>query len=224
MSLEAPSEEAYLQRLLTVQQHERRAALTLADAPAVPQLQLEGDLPEDGMPLQAGPEPVSSDVPSSTVLTAAEHVADVDSFAEPKMHSDSSLRADVLHGGGVTGAAVPAASDRGNSKDAGTSSVHSGRAQHRRGYVSNRRDSSRSDASASASQGGSSSGQSDHCAAAAANGNASDALEPPTPDKVRNLDFYVLFQSNALCVLTCNAARVLGCCSPVQRRACRNST
>ena len=195
MSLEAPNEEAYLQRLLTVQKHDRRAAMALADAPAVPQLQWEeGNVPQEES-LQVAAEPLACGVPSIAAVSASEPVAAVESFAQPRVHEDTASNADARCDDGATKAAKLAASNAGDGKEGvGSAPVRTERTYRRSSQRSNRRDSSRSDASGSASHGGSSSsGRSETAArirfhaAAAAKGRAADALEPPTPDQVPKL-------------------------------------
>ena len=192
MGLAAPNEEAYLQRLLSVQQQDRLAAMALAEAPAAPQLQWEGDVPQDDLHQQTETEPLSCIVPSSAPFTppAAAAATGNDGGSHLQLISmmpDRAHRYDALQH-----AAVPAASSARNNKTAGEESpVPTDAAQRRARRASNRRDSSRSDASGSASLGGSSSGRSETAArirfhaAAASKSNASEALEPPTPDQVQ---------------------------------------
>ena len=188
MGLAAPNEEAYLQRLLNVQQQDRLAAMALADAPALPQLQWEGDV-LTAEPTEA--EPLSCTVPSSAPVSTTVAAIAVGNVGGMYLHPSTP---DGAHReSGVNPAAVLTAGSFANSKIAGQESpVPSEGAQRRTRRASNRRDSSRSDASGSASLGGSSSGRSETAArirlhaAAAAKGRASDALEPPTPDQVQH--------------------------------------
>ena len=200
MGLAAPTEEAYLQRLLTVQQQDRLEAMALADAPAVPQLQWEGDeLQAESHETAA--EPLSCTMPSSAPARASEAVAAVAIVAVPHVEATSSPpRAAHHESSSVDRVAVPAASSTGDSKTAGQESpAPSEGAQRRTRRASNRRDSNRSDASGSASVGGSSSSRSETAArirfhaAAASKSSASDALEPPTPDQVQSHTAQPLF-------------------------------
>jgi len=191
MGLAAPNEEAYLQRLLTVQQQDRLAAMALADAPALPQLHWEGDVPQGDSHQQTETEQLSCIVPSSAPCTLPAAAAAVGNDGGSHLQLITMTPDRAHHDDAVNHAAGPAASSARSSKAAGQEPpVPTEEAQRRTRQVSKRRDSSRSDASGTASLGGSSSGRSETTArirfhaAAASKSHASEALEPPTPDQV----------------------------------------
>jgi hypothetical protein len=144
MGLEAPSEEAYLQRLLTVQQHERRTAMALADAPAMPQLEWEGDI--FGSELSpANVNPVVSNAPTSTAASGLGMPAAAHPVVEPQTHQKAFTG--PQHFAAAAPAPVAVRADSSSGDDVGLRAVAPERLQPVRRPASKRRDSSRSDAS-----------------------------------------------------------------------------
>jgi len=195
MGLAAPNEEAYLQQLLRVQQQDRLAAMALADAPALPQLQWEDDVPQAEAE-QTEAEALCCTVPPSAPVDTqvAAAMAAVSNDGGLHLQLISMMPTGAYHHTAVNHAAVPAASSYHNSKQAGQEPPVPFEGQQRTTRrASNRRYSSRSDVSGSASLGASSSGRSEtaariryHAAVASKSNASSEALEPPTPDQVQN--------------------------------------
>ena len=182
MSLEASSEEAYLHRLLTVQQQERRTAMALTHAPAMPQLEWEGDNTGSNL-ISAGVEPVSSNASTSTAAPGPGPTEAVQSLVGPNhLARSASLQ------GNVPAASAPTARSSPND-DARLGSASPEGQQRSRKFVTKRRDSSRSAGSFSQ---GSSSGRSEATSRTKTQSEASAHVaypgglpaEPSTPDQV----------------------------------------